>query len=94
MNQSNQTHASRLFSWTLKWLLCAGELHIEVTLGELVGKERSIYCVSPLVVGFCETVTTKSSVICLGKSPNNQLNFPAEPLGEKLTCAIEQGNFP
>jgi len=57
--------------------------------------EDVLFTVSPPVVGFCETVRSKSSVVCLGKSPNkhNRLYFTAEPLGEKLTCAIEQGKI-
>jgi len=75
----------------------AGELHIEIALGELkdmVGEDVP-FTVSPPVVGFCETVTTTSSIICLGKTPNkhNRLYFTAEPLGEKLACALEQGKI-
>jgi len=75
----------------------AGELHIEIALGELrdiVGEDVP-FKVSAPVVGFCETVTTKSSLICMGKSPNkhNRLYFTAEPLGEKLTCALEKGKI-
>jgi len=57
--------------------------------------EDVLFNISPPVVGFCETVTTKSSMVCLGKSPNkhNRLYFTAEPLGEKLACALEQGKI-
>jgi len=43
------------------------------------------------VVEFFETVTTKSSIVCLGKSPNkhNGLYFTVEPLTEELCRAIE-----
>jgi len=71
----------------------AGELHIEVALGELrdMAGEDVPFTVSPPVVEFCESVSGKSSIICLGKSPNkhNRLYFTAEPLSEKLTKALE-----
>jgi len=71
----------------------AGELHIEVALGELrdMAGEDVPFTVSPPVVEFCETVTTRSSIICLGKSPNkhNRLYFTAEPLEDKLCRALE-----
>jgi len=86
-----------IFSDTEMIIAGAGELHIEVALGELQDMlgEDVPFTVSPPVVGFCETVTRNSSVVCLGKSPNrhNRLYFTAEPLGEKLTCAIEQGKI-
>jgi len=72
----------------------AGELHIEVALKEfhdILGPEVS-FTVSPPVVGFSETVLTKSSQICLGKSPNkhNRLYFTAQPLGKKIISALEK----
>jgi len=73
----------------------AGELHIEVALNDLrefLG-ENIKFTVSPPVVEFCETVTTLSTVTCLGKSPNkfNRLYFTAEPLDEVLLNAIDTG---
>jgi len=49
------------------------------------------FTVSPPVVEFCESVTTTSSIVCLGKSPNkhNRLYFTAEPISEKLCKALE-----
>lgn len=75
----------------------AGELHIEIALSELqniVGEDIA-FVVSPPVVGFCETISTKSSIICLGKSPNkhNRLYFTAEPLDENLVTALEKGTI-
>jgi len=71
----------------------AGELHIEVALGELrdMAGEDVPFSVSPPVVEFCESVTARSSIVCLGKSPNkhNRLYFTAEPLEEKLIRAID-----
>jgi len=75
----------------------ARELHIEVALGELqkILEEDVGFTVSPPVVGFCETVCQKSSVVCLGKSPNkhNRLYMTAEPLGLELANALEQGKL-
>jgi len=75
----------------------AGELHIEVALGELqkiLGEDVG-FTVSPPVVGFCETVSRKSSIVCLGKSPNkhNRLYMTAQPLGDELTTALERGKL-
>jgi len=75
----------------------AGELHIEIALGEL-GKilgEDVLFNVSPPVVGFSESVTKQSSVVCMAKSPNkhNRLYFTAEPLGHELTRALDQGDL-
>jgi len=71
----------------------AGELHIEVALGELrdMAGEDVPFTVSPPVVEFCESVTATSSMICLGKSPNkhNRLYFTAEPMSDELCKAIE-----
>jgi len=75
----------------------AGELHIQIALGELqdMAGEDVPFTVSPPVVGFYETVTTTSTIVCLGKSLNkhNRLYFTAQPLGEKLACALEQGKI-
>jgi len=75
----------------------AGELHIEVALGELrdMAGEDVPFNVSPPVVEFCETVTKKSTVTCLGKSPNkhNRFYFTAEPLSEELCKAIDNGKL-
>jgi len=71
----------------------AGELHIEVALGELrdMAGDDVPFTVSPPVVEFCESVTSTSSIICLGKSPNkhNRLYFTATPLTDKLCKALE-----
>jgi len=50
------------------------------------------FTVSPPVVGFCETVLTKSTQVCLGKSPNkhNRLYFTAQPLSKKIISALEK----
>ena len=47
------------------------------------------------VVPYKETVTAKSSQICMAKSPNkhNRLYVIAEPLNEELVIEIENGNI-
>lgn len=72
-----------------------GELHIEICLKDLVEE----YCKCEIkqsdpVVTYRETVTEKSSVVCLSKSPNkhNRLFCVAEPLCEGLADAIEKGD--
>jgi elongation factor 2 len=72
----------------------AGELHIEVALKEfqdILGPDVA-FTVSPPVVEFCETISQKSTQICLGKSPNkhNRLYFTAQPLGEEIINALEK----
>jgi len=76
----------------------AGELHIEVALNDLrefLGPSI-VFNVSPPVVKLSETVTTASSVICLGKSPNklNRVYVTAEPLNEKLVQDLEDKKLP
>jgi len=71
---------------------CAGELHMEICLGELreiLGQSQIV--VSDPVVSVRETVTAGSSQVCLAKSPNghNRLYAVAEPLGENLVVALE-----
>lgn len=69
-----------------------GELHIEICLKDLVDEYAKIEIKkSDPVVTFKETVSTKSSQLCLAKSANkhNRLYVEAEPLGDELTKAIE-----
>lgn len=71
----------------------AGELQLDVAIGEfreMLGEDVP-FIVSPPVVEFCETITAKSSFICLGKTANklNRLYFTAEPLSEALCSAID-----
>jgi len=71
----------------------AGELHLEICLKDL--KEDFMkgapVKVSQPVVSFCETVTDKSSMTCISKSPNkhNRIFLEAAPLGEEVCHAIE-----
>jgi len=72
----------------------AGEFHLEVAIKALVamvGPDVPLK-ISPPIVEFNETVTAKSSIVCLAKSSNghNRLYFTAEPLSPKLCNAIEQ----
>ena len=63
-----------------------GELHIEICLNDLRSFMKSEIKVSDPVVPFRETITAKSSQICLAKSPNkhNRLYMTAEPLQSEL----------
>jgi len=73
----------------------AGELHLEICLKDL----QEDYCggmelkTSDPVVSYRETVLATSNQICLSKSPNkhNRLYVTAEPLGDELAQAIEEG---
>ena len=82
----------------------AGELHVEICIGDLRD-----FCKVPIRVGkpivpYRETVIGVSSITCLSKSPNkhNRLYMKAQPLNtdllndiesKKLNVAIEDKNF-
>merc|ERR1711988_400379 len=73
----------------------AGELHLEICLKDL---EDDFMKGTPIVKGdpvvsFRETVTAESDRMCLSKSPNkhNRLYMRAEPMGEELSLAIDNG---
>lgn len=73
-----------------------GELHIEICLHDLETDFTNIEIIkSDPVVTYKETVSEKSSQICLSKSPNkhNRLFVTAEPLDMKLGDEIEKGNI-
>ena len=76
-------------------IICGcGELHLEICLKDLVEDYAKVEIVkSDPVVPYKETVTAKSSQICLAKSPNkhNRLYVIAEPLSEELVNEIEAG---
>ena len=78
-------------------IICgSGELHLEICLKDLVDDYAKIEITkSDPVVPYKETVTTKSSQICMAKSPNkhNRLYVIAEPLNEELVKEIEEGNI-
>lgn len=72
----------------------AGELHLEICLKDLEEDHAGVpLIVSDPVVQYRETVTQKSSMTALSKSPNkhNRLYVVAEPLDEELANAIETG---
>jgi elongation factor 2 len=73
----------------------AGELHLEICIKDLRDdfmKGAPVKMGQP-VVSFCETVTTKTGMDCIAKSPNkhNRIYLNAEPLGDKVTEAISKG---
>ena len=78
-------------------IICgSGELHLEICLKDLVDDYAKIQITkSDPVVPYKETVITKSSQICMAKSPNkhNRLYVIAEPLNEDLVKEIEDGNI-
>jgi len=72
----------------------AGELHLEICLKDLQEEFAGIDLITTdPVVSFRETVSEKSSQVCLSKSPNhhNRLWVTAEPFQEGLAEAIEDG---
>ena len=69
-----------------------GELHVEICLNDLVNEYAKCEIKkSDPVVTYKETVSNKSSQVCLSKSPNkhNRIYMVAEPLGDDLTNAID-----
>ena len=78
-------------------IICgSGELHLEICLKDLVDDYAKIEITkSDPVVPYKETVTNKSSQICMAKSPNkhNRLYVIAEPLNGDLVKEIEEGNI-
>ncbi|TQS39387.1 hypothetical protein Golomagni_00093 [Golovinomyces magnicellulatus] len=74
----------------------AGELHLEICLKDLEEDHAGVPLkISDPVVAYRETVTGKSSMTALSKSPNkhNRLYMVAEPLDEEVSCAIESGRI-
>jgi elongation factor 2 len=74
----------------------AGELHLEICLKDLEEDHAGVPLrISDPVVPYRETVTTKSSMTALSKSPNkhNRLYMIAEPLDEEVSKEIEAGKI-
>lgn len=75
----------------------AGELHLEICLKDLREDfmKGAPIKVSQPVVSFCETVSAKTEMTCVSKSPNkhNRLYLTAEPLDEKLCKAMDDGEI-
>ncbi|KAJ2321841.1 translation elongation factor 2 [Coemansia sp. RSA 2704] len=74
----------------------AGELHLEICLKDLEEDHAQV----PIrkgdpIVPYCETVTVESHGTALSKSPNkhNRIYMKAQPLGEELTHAMEDGKI-
>jgi len=74
----------------------AGELHLEICLKDLEEDHAGVPIrISDPVVQYRETVTGKSSMTALSKSPNkhNRLYMIAEPLDEEVSNEIEAGKI-
>ena len=74
----------------------AGELHLEICLKDLEEDHAGVPLrISDPVVAYRETVTAKSSITALSKSPNkhNRLYMIAEPLDEEVSKEIESGKI-
>src|SRR5271154_2243097 len=74
----------------------AGELHLEICLKDLEEDHAGVPLrISDPVVSYRETVGEKSSITALSKSPNkhNRLYMVAQPLGEDVAKAIEDGKI-
>jgi elongation factor 2 len=74
----------------------AGELHLEICLKDLEEDHAGVPLrISDPVVSYRETVTAKSSMTALSKSPNkhNRLYMIAEPLDEEVSKEIEAGRI-
>ena len=74
----------------------SGELHVEICINDLINEYAQIEIVkSDPIVSYRETVT-KESTTAMSKSSNNhnRLTCSCEPLEEKLSIAIEEGEIP
>ena len=74
----------------------SGELHVEICINDLINEYAQIEIIkSDPIVSYRETVT-KESVTAMSKSSNNhnRLTCSCEPLEEKLSIAIEEGQIP
>jgi len=74
----------------------AGELHLEICLKDLEEEHAGVPLrISDPVVAYRETVSAKSSITALSKSPNkhNRLYMIAEPLSEEVSKEIEAGKI-
>ena len=70
-----------------------GELHVEICLKDLEDFAKIPITKGEPVVAYRETVTEESSEVCCAKSKNkhNRIYVTAQPLGDELTKAIEDG---
>eukprot|EP00827_Trimyema_finlayi_P007017 TRINITY_DN915_c0_g1_i4.p1 TRINITY_DN915_c0_g1~~TRINITY_DN915_c0_g1_i4.p1 ORF type:complete len:466 (+),score=180.72 TRINITY_DN915_c0_g1_i4:12-1409(+) len=78
-------------------IAASGELHMEICLKDLRDDYTGglDFIASDPVVSYRETVTEKSSEICMSKSPNkhNRLYCSAQPLDEALAVEIENSKL-
>lgn len=72
-----------------------GELHLEILLSDLRRLSNIEIVTSQPLVPYQETVTTKSSQVCMAKSGNkhNRLFTVAEPLHEGIVKEINEGTI-
>ena len=74
----------------------SGELHVEICINDLINEYAQIEIIkSDPIVSYRETVT-KTSANAMSKSSNNhnRLTCNCEPISEKLSIAIEEGEIP
>ena len=74
----------------------SGELHVEICINDLINEYAQIEIIkSDPIVSYRETVT-KESEQAMSKSSNNhnRLTCTCEPIEEKLSIAIEEGQIP
>jgi elongation factor 2 len=75
----------------------AGELHMEICLKDLQDDfmNGAPLKISDPVVSYRETVTQETDQECMSKSPNkhNRIYLRAEPLGDEVSKAIEEGDI-
>ncbi|KAJ7264851.1 eukaryotic translation elongation factor 2 [Mycena haematopus] len=76
-------------------IAAAGELHLEICVKDLIDEYAGVPLkISQPIVPYRESVAVESPMAALAKSPNkhNRLYVKAQPLGEALTKAIEDGD--
>jgi elongation factor 2 len=75
----------------------AGELHLEICLKDLAEDfmKGAPLKISEPVVSFCETVSEETDMDIIAKSPNkhNRIYLRAQPLGDDLVKAINDGDI-
>ena len=86
------TLSNKIYSHDVHVFLFSGELHLEICLKDLEEDHACIPIIkSQPVVSYRETISEKSSEVCLSKSPNkhNRLFMTAVPMAEELADDIE-----
>ena len=75
----------------------SGELHVEICINDLINEYAQIEIIqSEPIVSYRETVKDASSMTAMSKSANshNRLFCTAQPLEEKFSIALEDGDIP